>query len=196
MPQTRTTLALALTVSLLAGVFSISCLAEDAEKTHHRNHTRYEHGIRNLHRVHPWLFRGGEPPEEAFKTLAEMGVTMVIDLRDRKRSAEKEKSLCKSVGLHYVQIPMSHRTQPTAKQISEFLKIVANAKEHTGKGSVFVHCELGDDRTGCMIAISRIAFDDYTFDEAYQEMLHFGFSRHFDALRLAVQQYAEQHAKR
>lgn len=170
----------------------VSCFADDKR----RHHSPYTHGIRNLHRVHPWLLRGGEPPEEAFKTLADMGVTTVVDLRDRQKSAAKEKTICQSTGLKYIQIPMSHREPPTTEQISQFLQILANAKEQSGKGSVFVHCELGDDRTGCMIAISRIAFDNYTFDDAYQEMLHMGFRPHFDSLRLSVQQYAEQHATR
>ncbi len=164
---------------------------DDNSNRHHHRHN-YTNGIRNLRTVHPWLLRGGAPPDQSFKTLSDMGVTTVVDLRDRTRDAAKEKELCKNFGMNFVQIPLSHRTAPTKEQINKFLKIVDTARQHTGKGSVFVHCELGDDRTGCMVAISRIAFDNYTFHEAYEEMLHFGFSRHFYVLTNAVKEFAEQ----
>ncbi|MBX9772746.1 MAG: tyrosine-protein phosphatase, partial [Candidatus Obscuribacterales bacterium] len=128
---------------------------DDNSNRHHHRHN-YTNGIRNLRTVHPWLFRGGAPPDQSFKTLSDMGVTTVVDLRDRTRDAAKEKELCKNFGMNFVQIPLSHRTAPTKEQINKFLKIVDTARQHTGKGSVFVHCELGDDRTGCMVAISRI----------------------------------------
>lgn len=183
---------------LLACLLTINCLAiagEDDGRHHSRRHkhSHYLNGIRNLREVHPWLFRGGEPPPQAFKTLKQMGVTTIVDLRDSAKTANTEKSLCKRYGMNFVHIPMSHRVAPTKQQINEFLKVVATAKEHTGQGSVFVHCTMGDDRTGCMVAISRIAQDDYTFEKAYEEMLHFGFHRHFDTLASAVREFAVSH---
>ncbi len=184
---------------LLAGLLTLNCLAiagedDDRHRSHRQHrHSHYVNGIRNLREVHPWLFRGGEPPPQAFDTLNQMGVTTVVDLRDSVKMANAEKVLCKRYGINFVHIPMSHRMAPTKQQINEFLKIVEKAKEHTGKGSVFVHCTMGDDRTGCMVAISRMAQDDYTFDEAYEEMLHFGFHRHFDSLTTAVREYAVSH---
>ncbi len=167
-------------------------IANDNDSGGHRHRHNYVNGIRNLHTVHPWLFRGGAPPDDAFKSLSEMGVTTVVDLRDRSRDAAKEKEICKKFGMNFVQIPLSHRVAPTNEQINHFLKIVDTARQHTGKESVFVHCELGNDRTGCMIGISRIAFDNYSFHDAYEEMLNLGFSRHFTILTNAVREYAEK----
>lgn len=187
---------------LLVAVIASLCLsytahADDNDGNHrsHRHHRRpYTHGIRNLREVHPWLFRGGEPPEEAFETLYKTGVMTVVDLRDSPRQAASERTICKRFGMNFVNIPLSHRTQPTKTQINQFLAIVKAAKEHKGKGSVFVHCAQGDDRTGCMIAISRIALDNYSFQEAYEEMLHFGFHRHFETLTEAVKLFADNYA--
>lgn len=201
MRQTKLLIALSLSFGI-----STSAVMADDNQSHHRTHrsqhdrqhghrSTYTNGIRNLREVHPWLFRGGQPPVESFKTLYEMGVTTVVDLRDRTSEADKEKSLCKQFGMNLVKIPLSHRTKPTKGQIDQFLKVVDTARQHTGKGSVFVHCEMGDDRTGCMVAISRMAFDDYSYQEAYEEMLHFGFHRHFDTLTSAVKEFAEQNKK-
>jgi protein-tyrosine phosphatase len=48
--------------------------------------------------------------------------------------------------------------------------------ENSGK-KVFVHCRLGDDRTGMMTAAYRIAEEGWTAHEAMEEMKAFGFSR-------------------
>ncbi|MBX9876968.1 MAG: tyrosine-protein phosphatase [Candidatus Obscuribacterales bacterium] len=185
---------------LLACLLTINCPAtagedDDRHRSRRHRHSHYVNGIRNFRAVHPWLFRGGKPPPQAFETINKMGVTTVVDLRDSVKLANAEKVLCKRYGMKFVHIPMSHRVAPTKQQIDEFLKVVAIAKEHTGKGSVFVHCTMGDDRTGCMVAISRMAQDGYTFDEAFEEMLHFGFHRHFDTLASAVREYAVNHNK-
>jgi protein-tyrosine phosphatase len=48
---------------------------------------------------------------------------------------------------------------------------------HENKGKkVFVHCRLGDDRTGMMVAAYRMADEGWTADEAMAEMKAFGFS--------------------
>jgi protein-tyrosine phosphatase len=187
---------------LLVAVIASLCLSyparaesDDGHSHSHRHHRRpYTHGIRNLQEVHPWLFRGGEPPEESFETLYNTGVTTVVDLRDNPRQAAVEQTICTRLGMNFVNIPLSHRTQPTRDQINQFLKIVKTAKEHSGKGSVFVHCQLGEDRTGCMVAISRIALDNYTFNEAYEEMLNLGFHSQFATLTDAVRLFAENYA--
>jgi protein tyrosine/serine phosphatase len=52
---------------------------------------------------------------------------------------------------------------------------------------IFVHCRLGDDRTGMMIAAYRMAAQGWTADEALSEMERFGFSgaHHFICPTLA-----------
>ena len=42
---------------------------------------------------------------------------------------------------------------------------------------VFVHCYFGDDRTGTMVATYRIAMDQWTSDEAYNEMRAYHFHK-------------------
>lgn len=194
----QTKLLIALLLSFAIGISTaIAGDSQSRHRTHHRQDHRsyYTNGIRNLREVHPWLFRGGALGPESFQTLYDMGVMTVVDLRDRTAESDKEKALCKKFGMNFLSIPLSHRSKPSKAQIDQFLKIIDTARQHTGKGSIFVHCEMGDDRTGCMVAISRIAFDNYSFQEAYEEMLHFGFHRHFDTLTSVVQEFADQNNK-
>lgn len=43
---------------------------------------------------------------------------------------------------------------------------------------VLVHCKHGADRTGLIVAMYRIVFQNWTKEEALDELLHGGFSFH------------------
>ncbi|HEY9869687.1 MAG TPA: protein-tyrosine phosphatase family protein, partial [Candidatus Obscuribacterales bacterium] len=55
--------------------------------------------------------------------------------------------------------------------INKFLSIVKNPRMQP----VYVHCQQGADRTGCMVAIYRIDRQGWGPTQAYREMLSFNF---------------------
>jgi tyrosine-protein phosphatase SIW14 len=128
-----------------------------------------EKGVPNFGEVTPTLYRGGLPNSTGFKTLAKMGVQIVVDLHAASPSEEKE---VQNLGMQYVTIPW-HCPRPKDEVFAKFLKLL---HENQGK-KVFVHCRLGDDRTGMMTAAYRIAEEGWTAGEAMEEMKAFGFSR-------------------
>jgi hypothetical protein len=80
------------------------------------------------------------------------------------------------------QIPW-HCPFPKDDVFASFLQPI---RENRDK-KIFVHCRLGDDRVGMMIAAYRMAEQGRTADEAMQEMESdgFSFSHHFICLGLA-----------
>jgi hypothetical protein len=137
-------------------------------------------GVPNFGKVTPTLFRGAQPSEKGFEELAKMGVDIVVDARGERAASEgKEVS---RLGMKYVAIPW-HCPFPRDDVFARFLKLV---RENPDK-KVFVHCRLGDDRTGMMVAAFRMADEGWTADEALLEMQFFGFTRahHFICPRLA-----------
>lgn len=146
--------------------------------------------IPNFHEVHPWLFRGGQPSEAGLQQLYDSGVRTVVNLRSDPREVESERQLCERYGLRYVSIPMSSNVGPTDQQIDQFMAVVDRAAERPDRGSVFVHCHLGADRTGCMVALYRELHDNYSFAKAHQEMLAYGFHEKYSKLKAAVSQNA------
>jgi len=128
-----------------------------------------EKGVPNFGEVTPTLYRGGLPSATGFKALARMGVKIVVDTHAASPSEEKE---VQKLGMQYVTIPW-HCPWPKDEVFAKFLKLL---HENQGK-KVFVHCRLGDDRTGMMTAAYRIAEEGWTADEAMAEMKAFGFSR-------------------
>jgi protein tyrosine phosphatase (PTP) superfamily phosphohydrolase (DUF442 family) len=128
-----------------------------------------EKGVPNFGEVTPTLYRGGLLKTDGLKTLAKLGIKVVVDTHANDVSEEKT---VKSLGMEYVAIPW-HCPWPKDEVFAKFLKVL---RENKGK-KVFVHCRLGDDRTGMMIAAYRMADEGWTADEAMNEMEAFGFTR-------------------
>jgi protein tyrosine phosphatase (PTP) superfamily phosphohydrolase (DUF442 family) len=127
-----------------------------------------ELGVPNFGQVTPNLFRGGQPGVDGFKTLKEMGVGIVVDMRGG--SNPREKAAVTKLGMEYVSIPW-HCTSPSDEPMARFLKLIEENRDK----KVFVHCRLGADRTGMAVAAYRMAGEGWSADEALNEMAKFGF---------------------
>jgi protein tyrosine phosphatase (PTP) superfamily phosphohydrolase (DUF442 family) len=125
-------------------------------------------GVPNAGKVTPTLYRGGQPSAAGFKALAKIGINIVVDLRGSRKD---ESELVTRLGMQYVSIPW-HCPFPKDDVFARFLTLM---RQNPGK-KVFVHCRLGDDRTGMNIAAYRMAEQDWTAMQAKQEMEAFGFT--------------------
>ena len=125
-------------------------------------------GVPQFVEVTPELFRGGQPTDEGLEALARMGIGTVVDLRG---SRKRERDLVTKLGMEYVPIPW-HCPFPKDKVFAQFLTLLRQSP----KKKVFVHCRLGDDRVGMMIAAFRMAEQGWTADEAKHEMRTDGFT--------------------
>lgn len=137
----------------------------------------------NFHQVHPYLYRGGEPSEVGLKKLSDRGIKTIIDLRAKGARTSKEKALAQTLGMDYINLPMSDKA-PTQSQVETFLAAVKEGREKDRP--VFLHCAHGSDRTGCLIGIYRVSEDGYTYKEAYKEMRRYYFGPQFKELSGAV----------
>ena len=124
-------------------------------------------GVPQFVEVTPKLYRGGQPTTEGFDALASMGIGIVVDGRG---SRKHEREIVTRLGMEYAPIPW-HCPFPKDKIFARFLTLL---RQNPDK-KVFVHCRLGDDRVGMMIAAFRMAEQGWTADEAKQEMKAFGF---------------------
>jgi tyrosine-protein phosphatase SIW14 len=126
-------------------------------------------GIPRFGQVSENLYRGGQPSAEGLQELQRMGVHVIVDLRGSPSRAERD--AVAKLGMQYVSIP-SHCPFPSDKPWERFLEVV---RENRGE-KIFVHCRLGDDRTGLAVATYRIAYEGWSAEEALREMKAFGFS--------------------
>ncbi|MDR3708443.1 MAG: tyrosine-protein phosphatase [Capsulimonadaceae bacterium] len=135
----------------------------------------------NFAQVGPGLYRGAAPTPEGLREIKAMGVTTVVDLRIAPKTVAKERALVKGLGMGFVNLPMGS-DPPTPKQVEAFLAAANAAPAHP----LYVHCQHGADRTGCMFGIYRVVHDRWSYARAYKEMRHYGFKPYYTKLSQAV----------
>jgi tyrosine-protein phosphatase SIW14 len=125
-------------------------------------------GIPDFVEVTPHFYRGGQPNKSGLDELRRMGVNVVVDLRGNRESERREVN---RLGMEYVALPW-HCPFPRDATFAKFLTLM----RRNAHRKVFVHCRLGDDRVGMMVASYRMAEQGWSAEQAMQEMKHSGFS--------------------
>jgi len=127
--------------------------------------------------------RGAQPSAQGLAELKKLGVTTIVDLRGNHGPVARERAIVESLGMRFVDIPVSVWSPPANAQVAEFLKLF----QQGGTQKIFVHCYYGSDRTGVMVAAYRMADQNWTADQAVEEMYSFGFHYHwYPAMRSYV----------
>lgn len=125
--------------------------------------------IKNFGKMDDRFYRGAQPKEEDYKALADLGIKTVIDLTEEPKSYAKPAA--EAVGMHYVNIPIIDKKDPSEAQVLSFFKLVNDPS--TGK--FYVHCAGGRHRTGVMGAVYRFTVNHWNFDQVYAEMKDYDF---------------------
>lgn len=128
-------------------------------------------GAENLAMINPGLYRGAQPEADGYRSLAEMGIRTVVNLREFTCKREE----VESAGMNYVRIPLRAGVFGSEPPDEEQLKLFFDTVLDPRNQPVFFHCLHGKDRTGTMAALYRIEIDGWTAEEAIEEMRHFGY---------------------
>jgi protein tyrosine/serine phosphatase len=128
-------------------------------------------GVPNFGKVNAQLYRSGQPSAEGFGKLKEMGVEIVVNFREDAKDISRERKRVEELGMRFVSIPWSAWDDPNDAQVAEFLSLVRANPERR----IFVHCKHGRERTGTMLAAYRMALENWTPQQAADEMERFGF---------------------
>jgi tyrosine-protein phosphatase SIW14 len=130
-------------------------------------------GIHNAGKITDAFYRGAQPNEMGLSELKLLGVTTIVDLRGEDREKISwERQHAESLGMRFVNIPVSGWSPPTDEQVVQFLSLF---RDNPGQ-KIFLHCRFGDDRTGVFTAVYRMAIDKWPADQAIKEMYFFGFN--------------------
>jgi len=131
-------------------------------------------GVPNFHQVNEHVFRGGQPVDAGWNSLAHLGIKLVVDLRPAsEHPIQAEERAVEAAGMNYVNVPMRGVGTPLADTVSKVLALmISNSSE-----PVFVHCRRGSDRTGTVVACYRILHDHWENQKALQEARSYGMLR-------------------
>ncbi len=124
--------------------------------------------VENLYKVDDGVYRCGQPNTSAFKELEGMGVKEVLNLRSFHD--DKEEASATSLILYQVKMKASDSDWDEAVKA---LSIIKNRQ-----GAIAIHCMHGSDRTGLIIALYRLVFQNWTKDEAIDELKNGGYGYH------------------
>jgi len=142
--------------------------------------------VHNFWKVNHQVYRGAQPTEEGFQSLAKLGIRTVIDLRpESEHSRGGEERIVEAAGMKYVSLPMEGMAKPTNEQVSRVIGIL----DDPAAGPVFLHCQRGADRTGALIACYRIRHDGWQNKKALSEARSLGMSWFQVALQRYVMAY-------
>ena len=135
-------------------------------------------GVSNFHVVSHHIYRGGQPTPDGWKALQTLGVKTVIRLDFPAEGANDEEQIAVlDLKMKVVDASGSPSTLFDKGQAPTPEKIRL-AIERLGDRSlqpIYVHCLHGQDRTGLIVGFYRVLHDHYSKEEAYQEMLDYGF---------------------
>lgn len=145
-------------------------------------------GLKNVGRVAPGIYRGAMPEPEGYATLRRMGIRTVVNLR----TTETERKQVEAAGMRSVEIPMEMLGNGDRDKVERVLDVMSDR----ARQPVFVHCKLGEDRTGIVVAAYRMKMEGWPLELAEAEMETFGFNGVWVNLRRFLHRYAAELERR
>lgn len=118
------------------------------------------------------IYYGPAPSNEReVRQLKQRGVCEVIDTRPKRRIARQcEQHWVRGCGMCYRWLPIDLRPCYPDRTIE---KVLQDIRRHhiTGKrGAVYLHCSLGRDRTGLIVALYRVRYLGWSQQRAFRAM--------------------------
>ncbi len=138
-------------------------------------------GLSNVGWVAAGIFRGAQPRPDGHATLKQMGIRTVVNLRTK----HSDKDAVKAAGMKSVEIPLDCMHNPKTDTIDRIVDTIIDPANQP----VYVHCRLGQDRTGVVVAVYRMRVEGWSLPEAEAEMQAFGFNDIWYNLKRFVRHY-------
>ncbi len=125
--------------------------------------------------IEPGIYAGCRPRTPTdFNALRQCGVRRILSFETFFWHTAPERRLAWRNGIAFERVPIfASPLGPSERRIKEALLALHNASRRP----LYVHCLYGRDRTAVVIALYRIYFENWSPEQAWQEMLKWGFKR-------------------
>lgn len=125
----------------------------------------------NFYKINDMVYRSEQPSDELLPFLQQHTIAVVINLRSR----DKDTQVLANYPIQLIHHPI-HTWAIDRTDLLQVMKSIQTAKNNNKK--VLLHCYHGSDRTGASIAMYRIIFENWTTEDALNEMKHGGYGFH------------------
>ncbi len=125
----------------------------------------------NLYQISDFVFRSEQPLQAQSTQLQTLGIDSIISLRGRNQTAEEFQN--SDFTLMHIPINTWAMNRQDVLAVMQQLKLAQQKQQ-----KVLIHCYHGSDRTGTMIAMYRILFEQWSIENAVTEMKYGGYGFH------------------
>ena len=121
-------------MTMLSGFLSLCMGCAKQHSAQHDMDTLHHGPAMNFHRIDEQLATGGHLVDSGAAELAQQGVTLVIDLRDKPPAEERQQ--LENAGIQWVNVPVVWQ-EPKNGDFEEFARLMAANKEE----NILVQCQ-------------------------------------------------------
>lgn len=129
-----------------------------------------ELGVNNFYQVSDDLYRSGQPSQQQMQRLENFGIKSVINLR----AMHSDRDEVEGTNLQSYWVRMNAGDITDEKMIS-VLKLIAQSPK-----PVLIHCWHGSDRTGASVAMYRLVFQNWSKQDAIDELMQPEYGHHYN----------------
>ena len=130
-------------------------------------------GVPNLYRVTDTLYRSAQPDSEGFRNLQSLGIRAVLSMRQTVNDVP----LAAETNLTLARVPMKSR-YVGEKNGAKVVQAMRDLRAGMQPGPILIHCHHGADRTGVIVALWRILYENWTRQQAIDELIEGGYGFH------------------
>ncbi len=124
--------------------------------------------LNNLYIINDSIYRSEQPEVSEFLSLQNLGIKSILNLREDR----SDTSLLKGTNFNYYQTKIVTANFFDLEIIDALKNIKISPKP------LLVHCKHGSDRTGVVMAMYRIVFENWTKQNAINELKNGGYGFH------------------
>lgn len=124
--------------------------------------------LSNWHQLDEKVYRASQPSRDGFKDTVKFGIKNILNLRNNHSDNSEAKGL--KIKLHRVEMEADDVIEA---DLIKALKTIKNSD-----GPILIHCWHGSDRTGLVCAMYRITFQNWSKDDAIDELVNGGYGFH------------------
>ena len=124
--------------------------------------------VKNFYKLSNKLYRSAQPSREEMTALETFGIRELLNLRQFHSDVDE----AEGTSLTIYRVPMN-AINIKDNDVIEALKYIQNAK-----GPILMHCWHGSDRTGVIAAMYRIIYQNWSREDAIEELVKGGYGHH------------------